>query len=72
MAKIAPKPMKPEKEPLEIIVSHYWPTTLLKSVKITIPGKDSWHNDITLTKSEAQYLHQHLTDILKAPQTIDK
>lgn len=60
-----PVAKKPEKEPLEIVVSHYWPTVILKSVKITVPGKDSWHNDVTLNKKEAEYLYEHLKDILK-------
>lgn len=46
--------------PLEIVVSTYWPTRIIKEVQITNPSKDSWHNDITLSKAEAQYLFDQL------------
>lgn len=49
--------------PLEIIVSTYWPTRVVKDIKVTDPLKDNWHNDITLTKAQAQYLYDQLTPI---------
>lgn len=46
--------------PLEIVVATYWPTRIIKEVTITDPTKDSWHNDITLSKDQAQYLFDQL------------
>lgn len=49
--------------PIEIVVSTYWPTKIIKEVTITDPTKDSWHNDITLSKAQAQYLYDQLTPL---------
>lgn len=49
--------------PIEIVVSTYWPTKIIKEVTITDPTKDSWHNDITLSKEQAQYLYDQLTPL---------
>lgn len=49
--------------PLEIVVSTYWPTKIIKEVTVTDPTKDSWHNDITLSKAQAQYLYDQLTPL---------
>lgn len=49
--------------PLEIVVSTFWPTQIVKEITITDPTKDNWHNDITLTKAQAQYMYDQLTPI---------
>lgn len=46
---------------VEIIVSTYWPTQIVKDVSIRRLDKDShFHNDITLDKKDALYLYEQL------------
>lgn len=51
-----------KKEPriVEIIVSTYWPTKIIKSVQIKESGKDTYRNDITLTHDDAKYVYEQL------------
>lgn len=46
---------------VEIIVSTYWPTKIIKTVSIKrLDEKSSFHNDITLERADAQYLFEQL------------
>lgn len=51
-------------ETLEVTVTRTWPLHRIKKVQVQIAGKDLWHNDITLTKEQAEQLHTALADIL--------
>ena len=57
--------------PLEIIISTYWPTNIVKEVQITNPSKDKWHNEITLSKAEAHYLFNQLAPIFQQNTVIN-
>lgn len=51
-------------ENVEIIVSTYWPTKIVKDVSIRRLDKDShFHNDITLEKKDALYLYEQLKNL---------
>lgn len=66
------KPLgKPEKvkEPVEIVVSTYWPTKIIKTVSIK-DSKDSFSNTIHLSKQEAKYVFEQLRNIFE-PDTIE-
>ena len=51
-----------EKE-IEIVVSTYWPTKIIKSISIKESGKDVYRNDITLTAKDARYVYEQLKTI---------
>lgn len=57
-----PKSKKEEK--LVVEVTRTWPLHRVKTVEVKIDGKDLWHNDITLTRQQAEELHVALSDIL--------
>lgn len=49
---------------VEIIVSTYWPTKIVKDVSIRRLDKNSiMHNDITLEKKDALYLYEQLKNL---------
>jgi len=56
---------KATKEEIEITVKRTWPLHNLKTVQVKILGKDIWHNDITLDKTQAEELYLALADILQ-------
>lgn len=51
-------------EKLEIVVSTYWPTTLLKSVEIK-NNTDSIYNKVNLKADEAHYLYMQLKTLFE-------
>lgn len=58
MSKTAPIPEKPD---VEIIVSTYWPTRIIKSVAITNTPKEVLSQRVTLSAKQAQYLYEQLS-----------
>lgn len=52
------KPKAPQT--VEIVVSTYWPTKIIKSINIKESGKETYRNSITLTASDAEYVYQQL------------
>lgn len=59
-----------KKEPriVEMIVSTYWPTKVIKSIQLKEVGKDTYRNDITLTREDAQYVYEQLKAIFGEAQ----
>jgi hypothetical protein len=55
---MATKGKEPKK--VEMIVSTYWPTKVIKSVQIKESGKDTYRNDITLSREDAKYVYEQL------------
>lgn len=49
---------------LTIVVSRYWPLSLLKTVEVKVDSESSWHNDVTLNKEQAETLYKALGDVL--------
>lgn len=48
-------------ENVEIIVSTYWPTQIIKSVNLKrLDEKSSFNNNITLDRKDALYLYEQL------------
>lgn len=55
------KSKKVEGVGVEIVVSTYWPTRIIKSVNIKDQTSDSsFHSDIELTREQADYLYSQL------------
>lgn len=50
-------------ERIEIVVSTYWPTKIIKTVQVKRLDKDHFHNDITLERGDAEYLYGQLKDL---------
>lgn len=49
---------------VEIIVSTYWPTKIIKSINLKrLDEKSSFNNNITLDRKDAEYLYRQLKDI---------
>lgn len=62
---------------VEIIVSTYWPTKIIKTVQMKrLDEKSSFNNNITLEKKDALYLYEQLknlfdpNDQLNSTQTV--
>jgi uncharacterized protein YvpB len=56
--------VKKEHKPIEIILSTYWPTKIIKSVCIKDPNEtSSFHSDITLSSYDAKYVYEQLKAI---------
>ena len=62
---------KKERKPIEIIVSRYWPTKIIKSVEINDPNSE-YNQNIKLVASEARYVYDLLKELYepapKAPK----
>lgn len=56
-----------EKKPIEIVVSYYWPTKIIKTVSIRNPN-ESYGHSITLTASDARYVYDQLKDLYEPDQ----
>ena len=58
--------------PLEIVVATYWPTRIIKTVQVTNTQADStFHNQITLSKDQAEYLYNQLSPLFQKVKTAD-
>lgn len=57
---------------LEIVVSTYWPTRIIKTVQVKNPASESsFHNDITLSREQAEYLCNQLSPLFQKVKTAD-
>lgn len=48
---------------IEIVISTYWPTRIIKSVTIKDAAKSSYKDEITISAKDAKYLYEQLTDL---------
>lgn len=62
MAKTVKKTDDPTKPKVEIVVSTYFPTRIIKSINIKDLTSDrSFRDEVTLDRSQAKYLYEQLS-----------